>query len=83
MTRDELFDTVKRNILEVLPDLDASAVTEDKTMKDLGANSIDRADIIIQTMEQLGVTFKISELAEIRNIGGLVDFFAARSPRAR
>lgn len=83
MTRDELFDTVKRNILEVLPDLDACAVTGDKSMKDLGANSIDRADVIIQTMEQLGVTFKISELAEIRSIGGLVDFLALRSPRAR
>lgn len=78
MTRDALFQIVKTNLLSVLPDLDPALITEDKSMRDLGANSIDRADVIIQTMEELGIRFKIAELAEVRTLGGLVDFLAAR-----
>lgn len=81
MTRDDVFKLVKQNILEILPDLDPNEVTEDKSMRDLGANSIDRADVIVQTMEQLGVKFRISELADVKNIRGLVDFLAEKANR--
>ena len=73
MTRADIFQMIKQNLLEVLPELDPSRIEEDKSMKDLGANSIDRADVVIRTMEQLGVKLKISELAEVKNLGGLAD----------
>jgi polyketide biosynthesis acyl carrier protein len=73
MTRSEIFELVRRNLLGVLPELDPASVDEEKSMKDLGANSIDRADVVIQTMEQLGVKLQISELAEAKNLRGLVD----------
>jgi polyketide biosynthesis acyl carrier protein len=49
-------------------------------MKELGANSIDRADVVLQSMEALGVTFPLNELAGVDNIQGLVDFLHARIP---
>lgn len=73
MTRSEIFDIIKANLLDILPELDPARVDETKSMKDLGANSIDRADVVIRTMEQLGVKLKISELAEVKNLSGLVD----------
>jgi polyketide biosynthesis acyl carrier protein len=79
MTRAQVFDALKHNILEILPDLDSAQVDEQKTMRDLGANSIDRADIILQTTEQLGIHVKISELAQIRNIQGLVDVLCSKA----
>ena len=83
MTRAEIFNAVKRNITEVLPELDPARIVEDSSMQELGANSIDRADVIIQTMEQLGVKFKISELAEVKNLRGLVDVLVAKTTDAR
>jgi polyketide biosynthesis acyl carrier protein len=73
MTRLEVFEIVKKHLLHVMEDLDPARVEEDKSMKDLGANSIDRADVIIRTMEQLGIKLKISELADVKNLRGLVD----------
>lgn len=73
MTRSEIFGLIKQNLLDILPELDPARVDEEISMKDLGANSIDRADVVIRTMEQLGVKLKISELAEVKNLRGLVD----------
>jgi polyketide biosynthesis acyl carrier protein len=78
MTRADVFAVVTQQILEVLPDLDPALIHEDQSMRDLGANSIDRADVIVQTMEQLGVKFPISDLAGVTNLRGLVDVLHAR-----
>jgi polyketide biosynthesis acyl carrier protein len=79
MTRAEIFDVVRGNILEVLPELDPALIEESKSMKDLGANSIDRADILIQSMQQFELSLKISDFSGISNIGGLVDFLFAQT----
>lgn len=78
MTRADVFAVVTRQLLEVLPDLDPALIHEDRSMRDLGANSIDRADVIVQTMEQLGVKFPIAELAGVPNLRGLVDVLVAK-----
>jgi polyketide biosynthesis acyl carrier protein len=78
MTRAEIFDVVRGNILEVLPDLDPALIEESKSMRDLGANSIDRADILIETMRQFKLSLKVSDFSGITNIGGLVDFLFAK-----
>ncbi len=78
MTRADVFAVVTEQILEVLPDLDPSLIREDRSLKDLGANSIDRADITLQTMERLGVRFPLAELAGVSNLRGLVDVLVAK-----
>lgn len=78
MTREDVFAVVAQQIRDVLPDLDPALIQEDRSMKDLGANSIDRADVIIQTMEQLDVKFPLSELAGVSNLRGLVDVLVAK-----
>jgi polyketide biosynthesis acyl carrier protein len=72
MTKDEVFEVVKKNILEVLFDLPADAVDRTKSLKDLGANSIDRGEIAMASMEALGLHFPLRELAGVQNIEGLV-----------
>lgn len=78
MTRDDIFSVCREEILAVLPDLDPAQITEDRSMRDLGANSIDRADVVLQVMDRLGVSCQLSELAEVRNIGGLIDVLHAK-----
>jgi polyketide biosynthesis acyl carrier protein len=73
MTRDEVFAMVKRATLEVLPDLAPDAVQIDRSLKDLGANSLDRADIVTQAMAELGIRVSATRLASAQNLRQLVD----------
>jgi polyketide biosynthesis acyl carrier protein len=76
----EIFEVIQRNLREILPELQSVAIDPQQSMKELGANSIDRADVVLQSMEALGVTFPLNELAGVDNIQGLVDFLHARIP---
>jgi polyketide biosynthesis acyl carrier protein len=76
--KSEIFDVIQRNLREILPELDSVVINPSQSMKELGANSVDRADVILQTMETLGVTFPLHELAGVDNIQGLVDFLHSR-----
>lgn len=77
MTKDTIFAIIQRNLLEILPDLSASEIQISRSMKDLGANSVDRMDVIIQTKEELGLKFPLHELGGIENLQGLVDYLHA------
>lgn len=72
---------VKNNICVVLPDIDPSAIAVDARLVDLGANSIDRADIVVQSMADLGVQVAPAELSQARNIAGLVALFVEKLAR--
>lgn len=73
MTRDEVLEIVRENVVETLPEVDAASVRPERTLSELGANSVDRADIVVASMAALRVKVPASELAEAKNIGGLVD----------
>jgi polyketide biosynthesis acyl carrier protein len=73
MTQDVVFEAVKRNVLEVLPDLTPEDVSMKGTLTDLGANSIDRADVVTMTMEDLGIVVPISDFQSVCDIRSLVD----------
>jgi polyketide biosynthesis acyl carrier protein len=72
MNRDEVFEVVRLCILEVLPDVEHDAVTLGGTLSDLGANSIDRADIVTMSMEKLGITVPVTEFQRVHDIPSLV-----------
>lgn len=70
------FDVVKANLLKVLMDLKPEQVTIDKSMTDLGANSVDRVEVVMYSMEELGLDIPRAELHGAKNIAGLVDILA-------
>ncbi|MEV6865208.1 phosphopantetheine-binding protein [Streptosporangium subroseum] len=73
MTQDVVFEAVRRNVLEVLPDLTPQDVSMKGTLTDLGANSIDRADVVTMTMEDLGIVVPISDFQSVHDIRSLVE----------
>lgn len=79
MTKLEIFRIIKENLVEILPELESVDIDPTKSMKDLGANSIDRVDVVLQSMEALGVKFPLQELGGIENIQGLVDFLEVKT----
>lgn len=77
-TKSEIFDVITGNLRDILPELDSVEIDPQQSMKDLGANSIDRADVVVQSMETLEVKFPLNELAGVKSIQGLVDFLHSR-----
>jgi polyketide biosynthesis acyl carrier protein len=73
LDREEIFEVVKANTLKVLPDLLADDVTIDKNLTDLGANSVDRVEVVIYSLEELGLKVPTAELHGVRNLRALVD----------
>ena len=73
MTKEQVCEVVRNIIAEVLPDLDAEQISLDKSLKDLGANSIDRMEVVTMSMQELGVKIPLLSFAQVGNIEGLVD----------
>ena len=72
MSREEVFEIVKEAIVEIMGDLDEE-INIKCALKDYGANSIDRADISMLAMENMGCNIPLIEFGKVENIEGLVN----------
>lgn len=75
MSEKDVFQTVKQVTLEVMPFLPPGQITIQGNLKDLGANSIDRMEVVTRTMEVLGLDVPLVEFGQVKDIRGLVDVF--------
>jgi len=73
MTKDQVYSGVKKHLLDTVDGLDESQIDPAKSMKDLGANSLDIVEIVSVSMRELKVKVPRSELTKLTNIGGLVE----------
>jgi polyketide biosynthesis acyl carrier protein len=78
MDKKLVFEALKKNVLQVLPKLSDSDVVLTGSLKALGANSIDRAEIIMMTMESLSVRSAMADFASAKNISDLCDLLLAK-----
>jgi polyketide biosynthesis acyl carrier protein len=67
-----IFQAIQRNVLAVLPDLPVEAITAARSLSELGLNSIDRTEVIILTMEELGISVPVHEFRRGDSITGLI-----------
>jgi len=79
MTQQDIFDTIVRHTREVLPNLAEHPFRQEDSLKALGANSIDRADIIMMTLETLALNVPLVDMARADSMGGLADIMYAKS----
>lgn len=73
MTREELLNSMKDAISFTVPEIDSDSVTYEDSLKDLGANSVDRAEIIIMLMEDANVKLPMVSFGNAKNIGEIID----------
>lgn len=66
--------TVREIVASILPNLPAENISGDKSLKDHGADSVDRVEIILTIMKRLGVDEPMSNFSNIANIDELVDY---------
>jgi acyl carrier protein/polyketide biosynthesis acyl carrier protein len=75
MTKQEVIDVIKKNIVDNLDDIELDQIDPSKTMKDYGANSLDIIEVVSCSMRDLDIKIPRSELADIGNIDQLADKF--------
>jgi polyketide biosynthesis acyl carrier protein len=79
MTRDDVFALIVKNVREVLPELAEHDFARTDSLKQLGANSIDRSEIVVMTLEDLAVAIPLVEVAGTTNLGELAEMIYAKA----
>jgi polyketide biosynthesis acyl carrier protein len=78
MTTTEILDLIAQHAREILPGLDAHEFVASDRLVDLGANSVDRAEIAMLVQESLGLAVSRVALFGPKNIGELADLFLTK-----
>ncbi len=73
MTREMIFQVVKAKVIEVLVDVNPDLITPEVSLTELGANSVDRVEVSMGALEELGLQIPRVELHGVSNLQGLVD----------
>jgi len=69
-------------IFSVLPSLMPSDIDESLHLKDLGADSVDRVEIIMELLHRLGLDEPMSSFSALPSIGALIDLLDQLQARA-
>ena len=63
--------------MDIVPDITEASIDMSRSMKDLGANSLDIVEVVSCAMRELKVKVPRSELSKLTNMDGLVDLLLA------
>lgn len=72
-SRDDVLAVVKRHLVDTVEGIDAAQIDPSKSMKELGANSLDIVEVVSCSMRELKVKIPRAELNKLTNINELVD----------
>jgi polyketide biosynthesis acyl carrier protein len=72
-TKSEIFGLIQKNVVTVLPFIEPDMITPESSLRGFGANSIDRMEILLETMEALDTMIPMTEFGSVSNIQGIID----------
>lgn len=73
MNRQNIFEVVKQKIVYVREDIDVQDVVITSSLQNIGADSMDRAEIIQLTAQELKLNIPMVEFGKATNIEDIVD----------
>ena len=79
VSANEIVGIIIGHARDVIPSLGSQQVQPTDSLKSLGANSIDRADIIMMTLESLSLNIPLIHMAKAENIGDLARIIHEKS----
>jgi polyketide biosynthesis acyl carrier protein len=82
MNTDKIFDLIVQSTREVIPEMAHHSFTRADRLQDLGANSVDRAEIVMMVLEALSLQIPRVEVFGPRNIGELADLLLEKTQLA-
>lgn len=72
-TREQVYDV----LLEIMPALGRAGIDEGRHLKHLGADSVDRVEIIMTLIERFGLRVGMSVFSDTPDVGALIRTVAA------
>lgn len=72
-TREQVLAVVQKHLADTVEGIEAKEIDPAKSMKELGANSLDIVEVVSCSMRELKVKVPRSELNKLTNINELVD----------
>ena len=72
ISREEVLEVVKGHLVDTIEELEGVEIDPERSMKDLGANSLDIVEVVSCSMRQLKIKVPRSELNQLTNINELV-----------
>lgn len=79
MSKEKIIEVIVGHVRDAIPGLADHPFQPGDSLKALGANSVDRADIIMMTLESLSLNIPLIEMAKAENIGELARIIHARA----
>ncbi|HNN94917.1 MAG TPA: phosphopantetheine-binding protein [Pseudomonadota bacterium] len=73
MNREHVLKVVSKHLMDAVDGLEEAKIDPARSMKDLGANSLDIVEVVSRSMRELKVKVPRSELSKLTNINELVD----------
>ncbi len=73
ITREKVTEVVKRHLVDTIEELEGQEIDTSRSMKDLGANSLDIVEVVSCSMRELRVKVPRSELNKLENMDALID----------
>lgn len=71
MTEPEILELIKKHVSDILPELEEHQFQATDSLVDLGADSVDRAEILNMVLEDMALQIPRTELFGPKNIGEL------------
>lgn len=78
MNKSSILELIARHTREILPGLENHRFVESDRLSDLGANSMDRAEISMMVQESLSLVVPRIELFGPKNVGELAELFLSK-----
>lgn len=78
MDKQDIFSIITRNAREIVPELETHEFQWEDSLRALGANSVDRSEIVMLTLEELSLDIPLSETVRAENIGALATMLAEK-----
>lgn len=75
MTRERIFAVVRSNILNIVEGVPADAISEDVSLSELGADSLQIVEVVSRSMKELRLKVPRTELSRAKNLSDLLDLF--------
>jgi polyketide biosynthesis acyl carrier protein len=79
LSREEIAAAVSGAVREILPVVTPEEIRGDRHLKDLGADSLERVEIIMQVLDRLGLSIPLAEFADLPDIDAMVDLLERSS----
>ena len=79
VSREAVERIVREVIAVVLPSVPAHEIATDKHLKDLGADSVDRVEIVLMLLDRLHLDEPMSSFNRLPDVDSLITFLHERS----